>query len=50
LLPAIPAVANAIYDAVGVLVDEVRGSPSRARAVAARQKNAIEPPKRFFSS
>src|SRR4029450_9952292 len=32
LLPIPPAVANALYDAVGVRVDEVPGTPEKVRA------------------
>src|SRR5690606_23404626 len=39
LLPVIPAVANAVYDAVGVRVDEVPIHPDKiVKALAARDK------------
>ena len=33
LLPVIPAVANALFDALGVLVNEVPITPEKVRAV-----------------
>jgi CO/xanthine dehydrogenase Mo-binding subunit len=41
LHPSIPAIANAIYDAVGVRIDRLPFSPSRVLA-ALRQKRAQE--------
>jgi 4-hydroxybenzoyl-CoA reductase subunit alpha len=50
LLPVIPAVANAIYDAVGVRVDEVPISPDKVVKALAQQAQGKEPrvgPKRM---
>jgi CO/xanthine dehydrogenase Mo-binding subunit len=42
LLPVMPAVANAIYDAVGVRVDEVPIAPEKVLAALARQERGVE--------
>jgi 4-hydroxybenzoyl-CoA reductase alpha subunit len=43
LLPVIPAVANAIYDAVGVRVDEVPIHPEKILAALQRKARGVEP-------
>jgi 4-hydroxybenzoyl-CoA reductase subunit alpha len=43
LLPVIPAVANAIYDAVGVRVDEVPIHPEKILAGLQRKARGVEP-------
>ena len=43
LLPIIPAVANAIYDAVGVRVDELPISPEKVLAGLERKARGVEP-------
>jgi 4-hydroxybenzoyl-CoA reductase alpha subunit len=50
LLPVIPAVANAIYDAVGVRIDEVPASPDKVVRALRLQEQGKEPrvgPKRM---
>lgn len=55
LLPVVPAIANAIYDAVGVRVDEVPVTPEallralerQRRGLAARVGPAVAPPASF---
>ncbi len=43
LLPVMPAVANAIYDAVGVRVDEVPITPEKIFAALARKSRGVSP-------
>jgi 4-hydroxybenzoyl-CoA reductase subunit alpha len=43
LLPIMPAVANAIYDAVGVRIDEVPITPEKLFAALARKARGVEP-------
>jgi len=43
LLPVIPAVANAIYDAVGVRVDELPIHPEKVLAALQRKQRGVEP-------
>ncbi len=43
LLPVMPAVANAVYDAVGVRVDEVPISPPRVLQALKRKAAGLEP-------
>jgi 4-hydroxybenzoyl-CoA reductase alpha subunit len=43
LLPVMPAVANAIYDAVGVRVDEVPIHPEKVFAALERKRRGVEP-------
>ena len=45
LHPAIPAIANAIYDAVGVRIDRCRSRPAQRARGAARAKRARERPR-----
>jgi len=42
LLPVMPAVANAIYDAVGVRVDEVPIHPEKVLAALAKKARGVE--------
>jgi 4-hydroxybenzoyl-CoA reductase subunit alpha len=43
LLPVVPAVANAIYDAVGVRVDELPIHPEKVLAALQRKQRGVEP-------
>ncbi len=43
LLPVMPAVANAIYDAVGVRVDELPIHPEKVLAALDKQSRGLEP-------
>jgi 4-hydroxybenzoyl-CoA reductase subunit alpha len=43
LLPIMPAVANAVYDAVGVRIDEVPITPEKIRKALAEKKAGREP-------
>ena len=43
LLPVMPAVANAIFDAVGVRVDELPISPEKVRAALDRKERGVDP-------
>jgi 4-hydroxybenzoyl-CoA reductase subunit alpha len=48
LLPVVPAVANALYDAVGVRIDEVPITPDKVlRALEGRYKGVSVPPFEF---